>query len=203
MCSLSSRFPPKQDCRSAHNICFHSWIFGGIKTSAPGSWRVGVHAGGTRPLILFSQSLPLTLQYPVWAWPELRGRAISDDGREGGNEGYWRLWRREEMSGGAVEPKLKGLTGWLLLWNVPLTAKARPPTAVCYRQVHSRGEAGGRGWVCERDRVAEVVRRKQTSIHRMGISINCLIKWSIIKQIRQLQSCYGVIVLKTGTCPSR
>lgn len=33
--------------------------------------------------------------------------------------------------------------GWLLSWNVPLTAKNHPPTAACYRQVHGGGEAGG------------------------------------------------------------
>lgn len=57
------------------------------------------------------------------------------DGSAGEREGCWG-W-------GTVGSKLKGLTGWLLLWNVPLTAKTRPPTAVCYRQVHGQGEAGG------------------------------------------------------------
>lgn len=154
-----SLFPPTQACRSGHNnICFHSWIFGGIRTSGPGSWRMGVHVGGTRPLISFSQRLPLTSQYPIWAWPGLRGRAAwkgqrwerereamrGTEGSAGGREG------RRCGGGGTVGSKLKGLTGWLLLWNVPLTAKTRPPTAACYRQVHGRGEAGG-GWLVERE----------------------------------------------------
>lgn len=40
-----------------------------------------------------------------------------------------------------VGSKLRGLMGWLLSWNVPLTAKTRPPTAACCRQVHDGGEA--------------------------------------------------------------
>lgn len=130
-----------------NNICFHSGIFGGIRIFVPGSWRMGVHVGGTRPLISFSQHLPLTSQYPIWGWPGLR---------ESRGEGWLGVTMRERQWGvlkvvggglgwwgGPVGSKLRGLTGWLLLWNVPLTAKTRPPTAACYRQVH--------GW-CERGR---------------------------------------------------
>lgn len=64
------------------------------------------------------------------------------EGSAGGRDG--------DVGGQAVRTKLRGLTGWLLLWNVPLTAKTRPPTAACYRQVHGPGKAGG-GWLVERE----------------------------------------------------
>lgn len=144
---FSSAFLPffSKACNSGlNNICFHSKIFGGIRIFGPGSWRMGVHVGGTCPLISFSQHLPLTSQYPIWGWPGLRQS-------RGGVCWGWpmreRQWGVLKVVGvsveGPVESKLRGLTGWLLLWNVPLTAKTRPPTAACYRQVH--------GW-CERGR---------------------------------------------------
>lgn len=78
-------------CNSGHNnICFHSGIFGGIRLFVPGSWRMGVHVGGTRPLISFSQHLPLTSQYPIWGWPGLR---------ESRGEGWLGVTMRERQWG--------------------------------------------------------------------------------------------------------
>ena len=153
--SLSLRNKP---CGSGHNnICFHSWIFGGIKTSGPGSWKGGCACGG------YSSFNPiLTVSTFDIAVSHLgRTGGGGGGGGEGGGRGGGGRKRREGEGGeggwgggggggGTVGSKLKGLTGWLLLWNVPLTAKTRPPTAACYRQVHGRGEAGG-GWMGEKE----------------------------------------------------
>lgn len=68
-------------CWSEHNICFHSRIFGGIRTSGPGSWTL--HVGGTRPLISFSWCIPLIWRYCIYAWPEL-GERTTLEGADGG-----------------------------------------------------------------------------------------------------------------------
>lgn len=91
-----------------NNICFHSGIFGGIRIFVPGSWRMGVHVGGTRPLISFSQHLPLTSQYPIWGWPGLR---------ESRGEGWLGVTMRErqwgvlKVVGGGLEWGGGGLSG--------------------------------------------------------------------------------------------
>lgn len=75
-------------CWSEHNICFHSRIFGGIRTSGPGSWTF--HVGGTRPLISFSRCTPLIWWYRIYAWPGLGERTARK--RQGGERmRHWRV----------------------------------------------------------------------------------------------------------------
>lgn len=139
---VSKQFPSIPTCTSEHNnIFFHSWISGGIRNSGPGSWSMCVR--GACPLISFSQCIPLTWRYPIWAWPVLRRRAIRKRQKKRERKRQWGVLvvvqdGGKEVWEGAVGSKLKGLLGWLLLWNVPIAAKTRPPTAACYRQVHGK-----------------------------------------------------------------
>lgn len=76
-------------CWAEHNICFHSRIFGGIKTSGPGSWTL--HVGGTRPLISFSWCIPLIWRYRIYAWPGLGERTARKRQRWGERMRHWRV----------------------------------------------------------------------------------------------------------------